>query len=105
MSTGISPSAASASSPANLESKDNVELKFDSYASCAMLKKFLNAFPVQYQSLDPNRMTILYFTISGLDILGQIESISNKQAIIDWVYAQQVLPASDGDGEFHFSKC
>lgn len=46
----------------------------------------------------PPRMTLLFFVISGLDLLGALDDISSKQRedIIEWIYAQQVVPSEDG---------
>jgi geranylgeranyl transferase type-1 subunit beta len=52
-------------------------------------------------------MTLLYFAISGLDILGQLnEQIPEEEQknIIEWVYAQQVKPESDND-ETNIANC
>ena len=39
-------------------------------------------------------MTILFFALSGLDILGGIEEISSdrRKETIEWIYAQQIIP-------------
>lgn len=39
-------------------------------------------------------MTILFFGLSGLDILGALDTLTeeDKQQMIDWIYAQQILP-------------
>lgn len=44
-------------------------------------------------------MTLAFFGVSGLDVLGGLDSISAKQKkeIIDWIYAQQILPGQDGN--------
>eukprot|EP00475_Leptophrys_vorax_P027592 TRINITY_DN3933_c0_g1_i5.p1 TRINITY_DN3933_c0_g1~~TRINITY_DN3933_c0_g1_i5.p1 ORF type:complete len:344 (+),score=68.75 TRINITY_DN3933_c0_g1_i5:1164-2195(+) len=76
---------------------DVKELEFNTEMNISMYRRFLNTFPVQYQSLDPNRMTILYFTLSAMDILDKLDLVPDKPAIIDWVYAQQVLPSSTGE--------
>lgn len=56
-------------------------------------QKILRGAPEQLHSI---HMTGLFFTISGLDILnGLDESIPDKQALIDWIYTQQVLPISE----------
>eukprot|EP01027_Heterolobosea_sp_BB2_P018269 GEZU01025761.1.p1 GENE.GEZU01025761.1~~GEZU01025761.1.p1 ORF type:complete len:203 (-),score=31.22 GEZU01025761.1:475-1083(-) len=57
----------------------------------------LKILPHHYTSLDTNRMTLLFFCVVGLDILGALDTIDNKQEIIDWIYAQQVKPASPDD--------
>lgn len=54
----------------------------------------LKQLPEPYVSLDTSRMTVAYFCLSGLDILGALEMVDSA-SIIDWVYAQQLR----GDGE------
>lgn len=52
----------------------------------------LNIVPHHYQTQDLNRMTILYFCVSALDVLGVVESKINeklKSEIIEWIYSQQ----------------
>lgn len=36
------------------------------------------------------RVILAYFAVSGLDLLNELDSIPNKQAIIDWIYSLQV---------------
>lgn len=43
-----------------------------------------------FQGLDSNRMTLLYFAVTALDVLGSLEPLQGP-AIVEWVYAQQVL--------------
>ena len=47
-----------------------------------------------------HRMTILYFGLSGLDMLNALDSISakEKQEMIEWIYAMQLLPDKDNPG-------
>ena len=47
----------------------------------------------RFASLETSRMTILFFAISGLDVLGSLEKSLNeerKREIIDWIYSLQV---------------
>lgn len=52
--------------------------------------------PEDCAGYDCSRMTIAFFCVAGLDVLGALDSV-NRQEIIDWVYAQQVLPDAAGD--------
>jgi len=55
----------------------------------------LNVLPHFYGSQDSNRMTILFFCLGGLDVLGKLdEAIDEKRRneIIEWVYAMQITP-------------
>lgn len=44
-------------------------------------------------------MTLVFFAVSGLDMLGALDTMSakEKQEAVDWIYAQQILPGEDGD--------
>lgn len=49
-----------------------------------------------------HRMTILFFCLSGLDILDNISVIDSERRaeIIEWIYSHQILPdQSDGKKE------
>jgi len=38
-------------------------------------------------------MTILFFALSGLDLLNALDKIEkDKDKIIDWIYSLQILP-------------
>lgn len=61
-------------------------------------RKCLEVLPGAYSSLDTNRLTVIYFCVSGLDLLGEIGRV-DAPAICDYIYAMQVLPSSeDGNG-------
>ena len=51
-------------------------------------------------SADPMKMTVLYFIISALDILGVLSAVVDKSAVIEWIYAQQV-DTEDGSGRVY----
>ena len=48
----------------------------------------LEMLPAPYASLDTNRLTVAYFCISGLDILGALDRVDAKR-VIDWIYSLQ----------------
>ncbi|KAI5244573.1 terpenoid cyclases/Protein prenyltransferase [Aureobasidium subglaciale] len=53
------------------------------------LKTFL---PTAYQSNDSNRMSLAFFTLSGLDLLGTLEQNTTEEQrtdYIDWIYSNQ----------------
>ncbi|PKC04350.1 protein geranylgeranyltransferas-like protein type I beta subunit [Rhizophagus irregularis] len=59
------------------------------------LMRGLTLLPKQYASNDTNRMTLAFFCLSGLDLLGALESEipeERRKTWIDWIYAQQILP-------------
>uniref|UniRef100_A0A1I8ACE9 Geranylgeranyl transferase type-1 subunit beta n=1 Tax=Steinernema glaseri TaxID=37863 RepID=A0A1I8ACE9_9BILA len=56
-------------------------------------KRNLTMFSNHHQSLDSNRITLLFFTLGGLDILDALESTitpKQRQAMIDWIYSLQL---------------
>lgn len=57
----------------------------------------LRMLPAAYVSMDQSRMTILYFALSGLSVLGELNLISaeEKAGMINFIYSLQVAP--DGD--------
>jgi hypothetical protein len=58
------------------------------------VKYFLNhidMLPHHYQSLDANRMTVLFFAVSGLDLLDKLDKV-DCDAVVNWVYSQQLVP-------------
>ncbi|EFC45377.1 predicted protein [Naegleria gruberi] len=64
-----------------------------------------SVLPHFYGSQDTNRMTILYFIISGLDVLGKVDLALNderKKEIIEWVYSNQIGPDQN---ESNLEKC
>jgi geranylgeranyl transferase type-1 subunit beta len=62
------------------------------------LQRVLGVLPYGAKSLDVNRMTILFFGVCGLDILNSLDSIRSyeREQIIEWIYAQQILPNTTG---------
>ena len=41
----------------------------------------------------PSRMTLVFFSLSGLDLLGALQEVESMRVdIVEWIYAQQVLP-------------
>lgn len=65
-----------------------IDLKIPQKVKSQMLYLLSNRF----------RVTIAYFAVSGLDVLGTISSISLdlRSRIIDWVYMLQVHPNKEG---------
>lgn len=77
----------------------------------------LNVLPTAYQGLDTNRMTVLFFAIFGLDILGELETVVDAERgkeIIEWIYSLQVVnpgrskpkqkPQTLGENDLHCDK-
>ncbi|CAO3595756.1 unnamed protein product [Absidia cylindrospora] len=60
--------------------------------------------PSPYTETETNRMTLAFFCLGGLEILGALDTVvseHNKQDWIEWIYAQQVLPSADGQNDPH----
>ncbi|SAM08352.1 hypothetical protein [Absidia glauca] len=60
--------------------------------------------PSPYTETETNRMTLAFFCLGGLELLGALDSeISdhNKKDWIEWIYAQQIVPSEDGQNDAH----
>ncbi|KAL6046680.1 Geranylgeranyl transferase type-1 subunit beta [Balamuthia mandrillaris] len=57
------------------------------------LKANLNVLPTPYQGQDSNRLTVLYFVVSALDLIGRLDLVDKQQAI-EWIYSLQIVPPS-----------
>lgn len=67
------------------------------------LQMMYQLLPEPYQSQEINRLTLTYFIIVGLDILGQLHCVE-KEAIVNWVLSLQYHPKDEVDlnnGEFY----
>lgn len=71
------------------EQSVNAPLEFRRASHVKYLKYMLNVLPSPYTSLDTSRPTALYFCLTGLDILGELDSI-DKAPIIDFIYTLQL---------------
>ncbi|KAJ3170709.1 Geranylgeranyl transferase type-1 subunit beta [Geranomyces variabilis] len=67
----------------------------------------MQLLPHHYTSTDPNRMTVAYFCLGALDLLGETPQLSPKtsQECIDWIYAQQIHPVEDSDDGMKTAHC
>ena len=63
----------------------------------------MSVMPSRYQAQEVNRLTLAYFIISGLDVLGRLEKV-NREKTIDWIYSLQVLPDKE-DPSKDFQNC
>ena len=52
-------------------------------------RSLLKSLPTPYSSLDTNRLTVAYFCVSGLDLLGAIDQVE-REPLIAWIYSQQL---------------
>ncbi|KAK4025691.1 hypothetical protein OUZ56_014741 [Daphnia magna] len=58
----------------------------------------LNALPSSLVSLDSIRLSISFFAISGLDVLGRLDLLDkHREEYINWIYLFQILPNQDDE--------
>ncbi len=74
---------------------DNNNVKFDIPRSIKYFIYNLQLLPEAYTGAETNRMTLCYFCVSALDILGGLDKIPNKKHIIDWIYNLQIAPPTN----------
>eukprot|EP00037_Helgoeca_nana_P004557 m.46562 g.46562 ORF g.46562 m.46562 type:complete len:535 (-) comp15453_c0_seq1:59-1663(-) len=61
--------------------------------------RFLDMVPEFLTSQDTNRLTVVFFALSGIDLLGKLDETLDaaaKQTIVDWIYSLQVHKYPDG---------
>ncbi|GAM17726.1 hypothetical protein SAMD00019534_009010, partial [Acytostelium subglobosum LB1] len=67
-------------------------------------KMCLNALPSPYSRGMVNHMSLVYFVVSGLDLLGRLDTVSiPKQDIINWIYTHQVQPNVNAPDEMYIN--
>jgi len=54
----------------------------------AYFKENMKSLPSFYATMDSNRLTLLYFCVSGLDLLGMLDTV-DKDSIVRYVYSLQ----------------
>ena len=67
-------------------------LEFERKKHIKFFNRILAILPNRYSMVDSNRITIAFFALSALDLLDALDTVGNRQRIIDWVYSLQVLP-------------
>lgn len=70
-------------------------------AHAKYFRSIINVMPSPYASLDTSRMTALYFSVVGLDILGQLDTV-NKNEIAEFIYALQLANSKKGTSSAGF---
>ncbi|CAI7996354.1 Geranylgeranyl transferase type-1 subunit beta [Geodia barretti] len=78
-----------------MEEEEKEEVKLEVKKQIKFLQRSLSVLPYSARSLDVNRMTILFFSVCGLDILNSLDTALRpyeREQIIEWIYSQQVLP-------------
>ncbi|KAF7822305.1 geranylgeranyl transferase type-1 subunit beta [Senna tora] len=84
-------SEASPSSPSSHSSEI-----FDKDRHVTFLQMMYQLLPSPYQAQEINRLTLAYFVISGIDILGALDQV-DKDAVANWILSFQVLPQNKAD--------
>ncbi|KAH1045640.1 hypothetical protein J1N35_036424 [Gossypium stocksii] len=76
---------------------------FDRDRHVAFLEMMYNLMPHYYQSQEINRLTLAFFTISGLHLLRALDRV-DKDRVADWVLSFQAHPRSRAElknGQFY----
>ncbi|XP_059666243.1 geranylgeranyl transferase type-1 subunit beta [Cornus florida] len=76
---------------------------FDRDRHIHFLEMMYNLLPSDYQGQEINRLTLAYFAISGLDVLGALDRV-DKEGIISWVLSFQAHPRNEAElnnGQFY----
>ncbi|CAI4229238.1 unnamed protein product [Auanema sp. JU1783] len=61
------------------------------------LLRHISIFPENYSCLETNQATLLFFGVSALDILRELDPVltdSRKKNIVDWIYKLQLTSSS-----------
>lgn len=65
-------------------------------------KKHMKSMPHHYKSMDTNRLTLLYFCVSGLDLLDLLSEI-DKEQVIEYIYSY-MSPVPDNGGFYGYPR-
>uniref|UniRef100_A0A1S3X456 Geranylgeranyl transferase type-1 subunit beta-like n=1 Tax=Nicotiana tabacum TaxID=4097 RepID=A0A1S3X456_TOBAC len=82
---------------------ESIPMFFDRNRHICYLEMMLELIPSPYQSQEINRLTLAYFTISGLDILRALDRV-DKEGVINWVLSLQAHPRDEAElsnGQFY----
>lgn len=63
------------------------------------LRQAFRFLPHHYQGNDVLRITLGYFGLLGLEVLGSLQNTldeEKRRKLIDWIYAQQVITKGKG---------
>ncbi|CAK9136224.1 unnamed protein product [Ilex paraguariensis] len=77
-------------------SSDSTSELFDRDRHVRFLHMMYKLLPSDYQGQEINRLTLVYFIISGLDLLGALDSV-DKEGVIDWVLSLQAHPKNEAE--------
>ncbi|XP_022746947.1 geranylgeranyl transferase type-1 subunit beta isoform X2 [Durio zibethinus] len=91
------------SSPSSISSPSSPLLYIDIDRHVAFLEMMYNLVPYHYQSQEINRLTLAFFTISGLHLLQALDRV-DKDRVANWVLSFQAHPRSRAEvtnGQFY----
>ncbi|CAB3411276.1 unnamed protein product [Caenorhabditis bovis] len=77
---------------------DGVPQRLEFEKHVKFLKRHLAVYPEAYNSLDTTRITLLFFAISSLDLLGELNNVTTpeeRKIYIDWIYSLQLSKGRD----------
>jgi len=70
----------------SVQSSDELQLLHSRHAK--YFQRTLAVLPCSLASFDTQRLTLVFFAVSGLDVLERLENISDSKAhIVDWLYS------------------
>lgn len=90
-------------SPSSISSPPSPLPYFDRDRHVAYLEMMYNLMPYHYQSQEINRLTLAFFTISGLHLLQALDRV-DKDRVANWVLSFQAHPRSKAElenGQFY----
>lgn len=79
------------------------KLEFETERHVRYLEMMMERLPYHYESQEINRLTLAYFVISGLGILGALDRV-DKDQVASWVLSFQAHPRTKSDledGQFY----
>lgn len=87
-------------------SERNSEASFDRESHILYFKACLKSLPQHYVSLDTTRLSAVYFCVLGLDILRASLNDSEREIVIEFIYANQLSSKhTEGHHERHPGYC
>uniref|UniRef100_A0A8C1VZK8 Geranylgeranyl transferase type-1 subunit beta n=1 Tax=Cyprinus carpio TaxID=7962 RepID=A0A8C1VZK8_CYPCA len=80
---------------------DHEQLDFLRERHVHFFQRCLHVLPERYAPYETRRLTIVFFALSGLDVLDALDVV-DKPGLIEWIYSLQVLPTDD---KSNLSRC
>ncbi|KAK8514950.1 hypothetical protein V6N13_121896 [Hibiscus sabdariffa] len=90
-------------SPSSISPPSSPPSYFDRDRHVAFFEMLYNLMPYHYQSQEINRLTLAFFTISGLHLLKALDRV-DKDRVVSWVLSFQAHPRSRAEsknGQFY----